>query len=212
MPVPVTENSIIAVSLDGRHDGQQVLLTLNYKLEFVTPSAPDPDMVALFDALHGELDALGGLNGDYLNVLTEDMTVPVEWIQQIYPIRRVRRPYSPGDGEGHVAEPGLPPSDAHVITLQGTGTTRHDKGNKHIGGVPLTFSENGEVTAAGLTAYNTLVLSLIDPIDVTIVADDYRFNPIILNRDTPAGSAPVSFGYVQQTTRIMRRRTVGLGS
>lgn len=208
----LVENSIITLNFDGILDGQQVLLTTAWRLEFVTLSAPDPNMAGLFDAWHGVIDALANLNAAYLDSLSHDMTVPYQFFQAIWPTRYVRRRYTPGDGEGHVIEDALPPNVAHVITLQTDVAVPRRVSNKHIGGVPSDGTLEGYITAPQKARLDNLRDWLITPTDVTYGGNDYRLNPVMLKWDSPNNSKRIYTGYTQTTTRVERRRTVGLGS
>jgi|SRR6476620_11006904 len=208
----VPEGAIVSYIFDGRLDNQQFLLTSHWKLFFVTFAAPDPDYGALANAAFAVWDTLGDFNARYLDCLSHDASVADVIFQVISPTRLVRKVFHPGDGEGHVIEDALPPNVSHVITLQTDIAVPRVVGNKHIGAVPVTGTLGGEITDPQKTLMNTLAGSLISDCDFTIAGNDYSLQPVMLNKTTPADSKRVFTGYTQTTTRVERRRTVGLGS
>jgi len=208
----LTENTIVSVNIDGRLDGQQILFTSHWRLR--SDAWPgDPEMIATFDAMHNLFDAVDNLFAAYGGCLSEDVTNINSKFQAIHPIRYVYQTYSFQGGVGLEAEPALPPNVAHVITVRADDTGPGNRGNKHIGGVPTTFSEAGLVTAGGLVAYSGLGswLQTVQGIEVGPFTN-IELEPVIYHRAAPSLSPKITSHVIGTTTRVERRRTVGLGS
>lgn len=211
MPILLPDQSVISVNFDGRANGQQILLTTHWRLS-VDGGATDPDMDELFTAVDTFWRTPAtGLYDTYAGCLNVTTTVPLVWFQAIHPTRYVRVPF-PGPATGLVVEGELPQNVAAVCTLQTDAAGRTEVANKHIGGIPDTFVTDGLITVAGKAAINSLAASLKTTQTVTIGAFDYDLVPLIFHRANPALSPVITRGYAQDTSRVMRRRTVGQGS
>lgn len=211
MAATLQNGDLISVILESRANAQQLLLTTCWKLEF-SGGATDPDMDDAFTALDTAFRvAVTGLYATYVGCLNVTTDFNYVWIQKIYPTRHVRIPF-PGTGPGTNVETELPQNVAAVVTLQNDDAGRQNVSNKHIGGIPNTFEENGLITVAGKAALDGLGAALTEPVTVTVGVFDYTFTPTIYHRQNPIISPVVNRYYTQSTSRVMRRRTVGQGS
>lgn len=209
MPI-IGNNTIIALTIDGRLDGQQLLLTHHYRLNVVT--GPGFDMADVLDQLNEYLASSDRLYDRYVNVLSQQVTGMFAVLQVIHPIRYVRKTYNNPQATGEVTQVSLPPNVATAITLQCERAGKKFRGTKHIGGVPVTFTTNGLVNATGLALYNPLGTELLNEPDLDVIGFDGALLPVVYNRTSPATSPQVVTRIVQPTQRVERRRTVGLGS
>lgn len=208
----VTDNAIIAAFVDARLDGQQLLLTTYWKMSGLE-GALAVDAFDAIDAIHDKMSDVGNL----CNVLPGCYSEDVENIQYIYqwihPTRLVRVVKTAIDTEGQVASPAMPPGVAHVLTLRTEVAGPNQRANKHLGGVPTSFTADGYMTAAGVTAYTPLGTALKTEVGgITVDAAEFILLPILFRRTDPASSEEVDNFILGTTTRCQRRRTVGLGS
>jgi len=208
----LVEGTVIQINIDGRHDAQQLLLTTTWAI--ISDAWPgDPDMDETFDAIHSFMDGIDNLFAAYAGCLSEDVTSLKTTFQAIYPTRYSYRTYSFQAGAGEVAEPSFPPNVAHAVTLRADDAGPGNRGTKHIGGVPLTFSEAGLVTTAGLTALSGLaeMLKLKQGFEVGAF-NNFELQPLIAHRANISLSPYATSYTIGSATRVERRRTVGLGS
>lgn len=210
MPV-LTSGDTIAVTIEGRLFNQQILLTQHYTAVLVTGPG-DPVQDVLF-ALHTRLDAAGKLYQAYALCLSSEMVGLRCKLQDIWPIRYSYIEEEPTVVTGGVLEDSMPPNVSQTITLAGITAGRGFTGTKHISAVPLSFTENGMPTIGSVGPMSALANELRASVAVvTTFASTYDFNPILYKRAAPLDSEPVVTWRLGSTTRVERRRTVGLGS
>lgn len=100
---------------------------------------------------------------------------------------------------------------AAVIVKRGERTGRGKSGTFHLGGLPMTSYALGRMTAGSRTLLTALADKLNDP--QLSAGGESLFVPGMFN---PTMGAPNNFNEivacdVQDTVRVMRRRTVGVG-
>lgn len=211
MAFSISENSIVSLNFDSRHFGQQLLLTTHWSVFSISPGST-VDFNEFIDAWTTVNDTAGELGDQYASSLSEDV-IGLNYIYQlIHPVRFVRFISASAFDGGQVAEPSLPPNASHIITLRADSAGPAFRGNKHIGGVPASWSENGLPTMVALTQYANLAAELEAVQEVVVGADTVQMQPIIFDRGDPPSSPFVTNFILGQTTRVERRRTVGLGS
>lgn len=203
-------NAIISFQLDGRIDGQQLLLTHHFRI--ITTPPTSFDMQTVCDELFTWANTADNICDRYVNCLSQQVTGIVCHIQAIHPTRYVKTTYTPAASAGEVLVAAFPPNVAHAITTRCEQAGKHFRGTKHIGGVPTTFSANGLMEAAALTVYDILGSQFEVAPDLDVIGLDGSLVPVVYNRSSPSTSAQIISHVVQSTTRVERRRTVGLGT
>jgi hypothetical protein len=135
------------------------------------------------------------------------------WLQFVRPVRYVafKDEVNVAGDSGAAA---LTANLAAVVTRQGDIADKHNNGSIHI---PIaqddTLIANGKLTAGFKTTVNAFAENVNDGITVTSGAATVTTRPV-LYFITPSGSVnsrDVITAYAQDTVRVMRRRTVGLG-
>lgn len=213
MAYTIAQTSIISVIYRSLADGQENLLTLHYRLQPDEGVMDDPDGEEVLGQISTQLSSPLSVDEDYTSVLSSDIAKTTRIQQVIYPQRFVKVVYALDfDGVGTAPAPMMPPNAAHVITLRGDIATPHARGNKHIGGVPKEWTEDGFATGAALAAYATLADQLKGSFSITTAVGNFNVYPVIYNRANPTISIAVTNYTLGETTRVERRRTVGLGS
>lgn len=211
MPV-VNVGNMIFVIARGTYMGQTTMTTLTYIVDGVSGS--EKPYVDVINAFHDEwIDALGGVAQKLAACYSSGMTNITYDYQIVYPVRYIKLTRSSASySTGSVSGTSLPPNVASVMTLRGDLGNRHNLANKHLGAVPTTFSANGLVTPTGLASYAAYADAAIDQgATVTVDGSNYTMKPIIYNRAVPVDSVGITNYQIGQTTRVERRRTVGLG-
>lgn len=199
------------LTFNGVMHSQTILNTFWYQVKSLTGAEKPLDQ--LTQAFFADLEYVA-LESDFLACLPETYSLRETWFQQITPTRQ-RKGILERALDGGIAAQGNVTNIAAVISRHGTGASRHDNGRIHLP-VPsgTTYIENGLLTAAHKVTLQLLADQMLQPISVTVDASVYELVPILAWRINEApfwGSLEVESTNVQDTSRVMRRRTLGLG-
>lgn len=160
-----------------------------------------------------------GLFQTMLAMMAQNVTFTRIDCQAIWPTRY--RAYSLG-----LNNPGQIAADCEAQNLQaaiekvGEIANRHNLGSFHLGGLPATSYNNGELTAGTLTALDLVAEALKTPL-VVAGPPAVTYSPVILNKEKVIidgkpkyniiGWSPVFTTIAKEELRCMTRRTVGRG-
>lgn len=206
MAYPILTGSIVEVILFQRMQGQQVMNVLHYQ---VTSASPIPDGKAALDALNTNLNSanIQGLFHTLADFQVDTVVYESLQLQWISPSRFRAIHYPPSQGFGNLGEAPAPIATSVVIQTIADEATRHGRGGVHLAGMPASFNNASELSAAGVTALAAFLDALI--MERTVGALTYT--PVIYNRANPAASLPITNGFQRTTLRTMRRRVLGRG-
>ena len=200
--------SIVSQEARGQMNGQLIMLTLHWRIE--TNYGAPWDQIPTFNAWQTINEAFGGITGVYAASTSTALTGIFWPFQVIKPVRYLSFLYTTVNDHGTVGGAAMPPNVAHGLTMRSDLAGKKNRGTKHIGAVPASFTLNGLLTAAGRAALNGLRDVLQSPIDIfgdaSVIA-----TPVVFQRRNYAASQVITGGDPQPTTRVQRRRTVGLG-
>lgn len=205
----VMTSDIVEVSFEGRCAGQTTLNLLHYMITDAPIDGIDWNGFAL--ALKGQIDNPAGMMETYLACCSDEFTLRSLRIQVIKQFRYSYEHFDLDDEPGTVVQEALPPNDAVVITKRNDSTGRHARGSIHMPGVPRTFVANGEVLPVGRAAYDLFATEAAKNQAVTVLSATLTLAPVIYNRLAPGTSQRWNQWITQATSRVQRRRTVGLG-
>lgn len=208
MPASISNQSIFALTCRFTNDGQENLNTFHYR--WTNTGGTGYLLNEIVDPFITYWDGLGSPKALIYDCLPTSIT-NVSWFLQCVALQRTPKQEITSDGAGTVTGTKMPPNVAHTITLRGIFSGPHFRGTKHIGGVPTSFTSGGMLTPTGREAYDALAAGMADVMTFGLT-DDQTFNPVIFRRSSPAMSAEVDDYIIGDTTRVMRRRTVGLGT
>lgn len=204
----ISPQSILTVSFLGRHEAQQVMNVFTYRYN---GSAELPDGVAAANAVWTNLNGVAGLFTVWREALSVKVTQIEARLQWTHPDRFAYIVKTdPAKTEGAIGGDAYPVNTSAVITKRTINAGRDQVGAVHVPGVPMTFFTNGILQPAGLDAYAAVGAKTIEAINTAIPAAEYL--PVLFHRTSPAVSPQVTNISVQGFARIMRRRTVGVGS
>lgn len=205
MPV-VALNSRVLVTFVGTLCQQRIMSTFLYK---VTSAAVETAQDVVFTAFDAELGKAGNLRPAYLAACPSNYTLNEIWYQQVAPIRFRR--YTTLHGR-----PGLFSAVGQAANMSASVTRCGElSGRKYVGGVRIPIGTtadavaNGLLTAPQLAALQQVVNTI--KLNVLPAAPAYTFQPQAGVNANPMDSVPVWDAFYQLTSRVMRRRTVGLG-
>lgn len=216
MAYPIDPNDVIQLNIVGFIHGQEVMNTLHYKMSQTSPSVADGE--TLLNALFTDMDQAGGLLDLWAQTMPANLGGIFIELQKIYPLRYRKKVYTPTVTFGNRAA-STTTNNAAVISLHGDAATRRSVGNKHLVTGPSDI--DGGLLDPG---YKGAVTDLMEQMLVEYTLGTSVIIPIIwgkprsaytqCGRDYPALPAlrtTVVGGIVEETARVMRRRTVGLG-
>jgi hypothetical protein len=208
MAYTVTEGAMLEVTLVQELAGQAVLNMLHYKLHF-TGGSIDVDGVAAINHLDGLLNVAGGLTGKMSTAQVTDLIWKHVRYQWIFPTRYGFVELDPSPAAGAVVDTALPPNDGIAFTKRAERSGRQFIGTFHMGGIAAGDLTAGEINGVRLAAFNAVRDEL--KATYTYAPGGEQFIPVIYHRAAPADSPVVVNTVLQTTSRINRRRTVGLG-
>lgn len=204
MPLDIGDKFL--VTFVGELDSQTTLSTFKYVCTAVTGAPSD---ITAQDALYAKLNTIGELVSKYNGCTSTQFLLKEMWIQKVFPIRLRKQVYV-------VNESGLFGDDqgtaniAGVITRTGGLGERNNISSLHIPiGTGTQCINNGVIQIDLKAAMIALVNKLIVSVVTTTPAATY--SPSIWGKDPSASPVPIVTGFPQDTVRVMRRRTVGLG-
>lgn len=208
MAYPINVGAVAEFTVEGRLQNQQVMNVFHYVLEGdpVTPIADG--RAAMVTALE-QLEANNDLLDLYTKAVSQDYEEIYLYGQWITPTRYAYVQGFSGPTSGTIATPSLPANVAGTIVRRGDLANRNNISTTHIPGVPNDATLGGEITPAQRNLYNDLLTVMLRTI---AVGGAKTLVPCAFNRQSPAGSAKLTEGYINTTARVMRRRTVGVGS
>lgn len=209
MPITPALNSVLEVTLHMRMAGQRLMNVGHYKDtsgtigNFVDGYAVMDDFIALFD------DPVNGITNKLSVFTTTALTIDTIRAQWIYPVRYAYKDYGVSVGVG--TQPGDPaPQNVCVCaTFQSDGVGRHSHGNIFIPGILNSKVETGFVDGGLQVDVQQYADLWMGP--YTTLVEPAEFRRIIFTRALPAINEFVTHTVARDTTRVMRRRTVGHG-
>lgn len=210
MPAPnIALNDIILLSFRGTYQQQRILFTHTYAVTAV-PASPTPAADFVEDFLVNIQASPTNLSGGYLSLMPTNYTLQEIRAQIVAPVRQVVQKLAIDDnGAANAASTG---NLAAVITLNTALAGRSQVSNKHIGPIPSDATNGGSISVAyknAMDVFGSLLTTTVQSISGSGTA-----TPVIYHRTPPVGTAIYDeiLNFVSQTTtRVMRRRTLGVG-
>lgn len=199
-------NDVVSVSYRGRVLGQRTVNTLHYR---ITTASTNANTLAALSSW-----GLAYSTGPVSPTLPLLAAMPQNWVleqirvQRVYPVRSAYIDFQDG-------RPGQIAVDAETTNINATITkrtpsgTRNGIGSFHAPAMPADGFLNGQLTAAYDVLTNAYAVRFINPF--TDAVELTQGTPIVYNRAFPGLSWDLTSTIVQQTLRVMRRRTVGVG-
>lgn len=166
------------------------------------------------EALENLLSAIDvdpdGLTDALETYLSDQVTFKYLQAQWIDPTRYAYIRALPVKTAGTVAGDAAPQNVAVSVTLKTDNAGRHAVGRTQFAGVAAAAVDDGSVNPAVKGGLQTIVTDiLMGPYTIGDPAES--FGLCILNRGAPGQSILVTDAIAQDSVRVMRRRTVGLG-
>lgn len=207
MAIPAAVGQIYAVNFELVMFGQRLLNTFKYRLDTL-PVAASTKQVC--DAANTALQTINNLKDKYLNAVPTQVLLNNIVIQTIYPTRARREVYALSQS-GLWLGAAIVANTAISIERFGETATRHS-----IGRVQLPASNqsvdvnNGVLQAAGyITALNNFKTQMLA--QLMLAAPVGTLTPVLVRSPVDGNYEYLNGTTLQLTSRVMRRRTVGVG-
>lgn len=205
MAVPA--GTIIEVGLQGKLFEQRVLNVMHYEVIQVSTTVDYLDEMGQLAGVFGDI-GVGSFGAAYLACMPTGYTWDYVTTQSVFPTRLKKVQIG-------IGEPGVAGATTTANVSQSVTTTTIKAGRDQVGGrrLPLATSQSasGQLT---VEAFGNLGL-LADQMETTIEepVGGGRYRPVIFHRNPAANPRFDRIIEVlpQRTTRVVRRRTVGLG-
>lgn len=207
MAYPININDVIEVTFEGRLFAQQVMSVFHY---VVTNPVTVPNGAEELAFLMDTLNADDGFLAQWLACCSNQLTNATIKVQKIAPLRFLPVQADGISSTGGVGSASMPSNVAVAITKRAEQAGRHGRGTLHMPGVPIEFVTNGSVNIVGAGVYDSLRAQIL--LERTPFGGAVTYQPVIFNRALPLTSQPVLNTVLRREARVMRRRTVGLGS
>jgi len=203
----IAAGSIMAVSAVGKMNGQETITTVHYRYANLTGTIPDGRAAIIY--VLTQIRMAGGWFEKYLACISGAVTGIQLYGQWITNTRYAYATDGVAAASGDLAATVMPQNVAMVVTRRGDLADRKNISTLHLPGVPASEVAAGVLSLDQQIALNDFANASIQPFVLTGGQELY---PCAFNRNDPSFSRILTESFAQQTVRVMRRRTVGLGS
>jgi len=201
---------IFQVKFEGSFGNDDVQNVFYYAVTSVSGAAQSSQ--ASFTALDAVLKAPAGLANLMLLLSPTQYSLDNIRYQVIKPVRQVAYPIQAGLNGLNTFDT-LAGNVAFCLTKRGDRAGRKYISTTHvIGTTDPAIMAAGSLTGAAITLAENIASFMKNTISFTAGGIDYVVAPVIYHPSDPLNPTPITSVLVQSTTRVMRRRTVGLGS
>jgi len=207
MPVLAPADKVL-YTINGTLNGQRTMSTFGL---VVTQAVGQPDQAAAFLALRNKLCLAGEVMDKYLACMPNNWTAGEHWFQVVGPTRFVKYAFGNTATGPKSTYPANMPNVAGAIERRGVFADRKNISVLHLPS-PTTndWVDDGIFSIEAVTAYAALGNLIKGEISTPVPNVTYSFSIL----GTPLATAfpvPIQLTSVGLTSRVMRRRTVGLG-
>lgn len=221
--MPFDPDTIFEVRIESDCNSQRCFNIFHLGL-FAGDGAGDDEsgwQVRIRDFYVAGLAVPGKLLNAMLDCMSNEASITSVACQIISPVRYRASKVAIIAGDGTIVGSLTNQNTAAVFTKYGELAGQDAVGSWHQGGTPPNMFSNGNLSVGGLTAMGTLAEAFLEKPAITIGGDTTTFYPAILNKEPIPDTDPVRYQIkglteviqteVQQTARVMRRRTKGVG-
>jgi len=103
----------------------------------------------------------------------------------------------------------MPSNTAQVVTRRGDLADRRNVSTLHLPGVPVAQVVDSFLTITQQDILQSFGVSMLQEF---VTPGGAELRPVAFRRVDPVASRPLTETFPQETVRILRRRTVGLGA
>lgn len=201
---------IIELTMMGKYENNDVQNKFHYACISVSGAAQSS--ASVFAALDANLSGVAGLVNLMRLLAPSNYTLRVNRYQVIHPVRQVAYPIVKNVG-GLNTYTTLTGNIAFALTKRGDLAGRKYISTTHvIGTTAEDLIDGGKITAAAQTLAENIAAFMDNQVSITVGGVDYEFGPVIFHPTDPSNPTPITSVLVQDTVRVMRRRTLNVGS
>lgn len=201
---------IVELTMMGKFEGNDVMNKFHYAC--ISVSGAPQGSQAVFAALDTNLSGVAGLVNLVRLLAPSNYTLRFNRYQVIAPVRQVAYPIAKDVG-GLNTFTTLTGNIAVALTKRGDLAGRKNISTTHvIGTTAEDLIEAGKLTATAKTLAENIAAFMDNQVSITVGGVDYEFGPVIFHKNEPANPTPITSVIVQDTVRVMRRRTLNVGS
>lgn len=211
MPLPdVQLGDVVSVDFLYTFNGQRLINTFAYEVD--EPPTDPTSWDDGYDGIVTMVSEVGGLKAALKAVMSNEVQFDAIRVQVVAPFRLV---YHKQDlfEFGDVDNPPLPQNVASSLERYGAGAGRRNVGRIQIPGLTINDVEDGKTNVVYRLLVDEVGQEMTLPRTGTVGLGSH-IRPVLINRDEDGviiGTTPVIGYRIQDTVRVMRRRTVGLG-
>lgn len=204
MPVDIGDKYLVTIV--GELDAQTTLNTFKYVVTVLTGTPTD---LQANQALHDRFVFADKVKDEFLGCVGTNFLLKQLWVQKVFPIRLRKQVYVVNE-QGTLEDEQGTANLAAVITRTGGIANKQNLSSLHIpiSTGPLAIA-NGIIQIDLKAAMTALCTQIVVPLVSTAPA--ITFDPSIWGADPSASPVPIVTAFPQDTVRVMRRRTVGVG-
>lgn len=208
---PVQGGAILEVQNVGSEFGQRVMNVWHYRWEGAASPVADGDAIVADLKAVIQPGAVGGLLGALRAMCTESMSWNYIRYQWIAPIRYAPVNNALGAGPGTQAGEAMPPNVCGVVTLKSIFAGPGSTGRKHFGGLTTADELQGLMTEQFFDSANLVMEIMKSEVPTGGVQINSKLVPVVLDKVDYTISIPWTEYEIQDTSRVLRRRTVRVG-
>ena len=198
MAAPVSAvNDILLTTIQGTLFAQRTITTFHWKVATIQPEVNLQNLLLGFNTL---------LLAEWQAMLSEDWLGDITTIRRLSPSPTRTFTESIAGTNGTVADDSLPPSTAGVISRFGNGASKSNRGRIYVPAVPEAWHLAGQLTAAGVAAYDAFRPVLDLTADLGGIA---TLEPVLFKK--PNLTLLIEGSTTRRILRVQRRREVGVG-
>jgi len=207
LPYDITTNSWLSVTFEGRQAGQQIMNVMNYVYEGDETVEDGPLVVDELDTL---ITAADDLWERWLGCMSNNVTSCKRFYQWFHPIRYAwigKGLDVETAGALEMLSPG--PNWSQAVTRRTNFAGREEVSTLKLAGVPAERIQDGFLTDPQMTVLQDFADRSVHQY---VLGSGSKMTPVPWNRVSPGSANQLRTAYAHNTVRVMRRRTVGLGS
>jgi hypothetical protein len=204
--VPIAVGDIVEQRLRFRYLEQTLLNVMHYRIDVIGTENNLPNLAAAIDS---ELASGFGFYQRFGELLDVDCIHERTEYQIVAPVRFSATVIEPViTSAGAVTDYKLPANVGVVITKKSLRASRGSNGSIHIGGINADMLVGGKLSASGLTRLNSLA-NLV-PAEINL-GSGAKVTRVVYSRFPGRIAVSITDAVAQDTARVVRRRTVGVG-
>lgn len=208
MAYVINVGSVLEIVFEGRLLGQQTITSFSYLFDTGSALSIPDGRAAVVEAL-ATVEVVGGLLDKYLACCSDQLVDVKAYGQWITPVRYAYVSGTRALDTGSLAQLANTPNVAGVITRRGEIADRRNISSTHMPAIPASSYGAGVVSGGQVALYETLLDEML--VNLTVAPGAVLY-PCAFHRALPPASRVLKEGFVEPTVRVMRRRTVGVGS